>query len=229
MSMKSWAAKEIELSKDDTAKDNEYYAMILDNALEAYETMLDAGHSGMSIQITLHVLNRLVSGKPLTEINLEDPNVWNFITEHDEDDEYVEYEYKEKMYQCNRMSSLFKYERDEVIVYKNDKPVVVQEKQIVYKDNSRIICQDLYTGHRWTYGFVTNLIHEMFPIPNPYYPTEKPEFVVHVRGYTDEDGVESLDIFYAIKADGTRIDINKYYQEKDGFLSLRRKECLNTK
>lgn len=187
MSMKDWAAKEIALDRDDASTDNEYYNLILDNVQEAYDILLNAGHSGMSIQIAKELLNRLIDGKPLTEIDLDDPDIWNLITEEDDGTQ---------LYQCSRMSSLFKYAKDD---------------QISYKDNNRVVCMEGSPTYGYGFGFITNLIHKMFPIQNPYYPTTRTEFVVFVRSFEDDGGVECIDVLYALKPDGSRIEINKTY------------------
>ena len=104
MSMLEWAKREVEIACKNENPDRkegefDYGCACYEGALKAFETLCNQGHSGMSIKLTQHILNRLIDGRPLTPIE-DTPDVWNGITELKEDGT-VEY-------QCNRMSSLFK-------------------------------------------------------------------------------------------------------------------------
>ncbi len=107
MNMREWAKKEIELLKEANKPDKEdifdYVGGCCDSALKAFESLLDDGHSGMSIQITKSILDQLIEGKALTPIE-DVPEVWNDIGTFGSEEERS----GRKRYQCKRMSSLFK-------------------------------------------------------------------------------------------------------------------------
>src|SRR5574343_405546 len=114
MSMLEWAKKEVELAKIIEAKDLkegefDYDGACYDSALKAFRSLIEDGHSGMSIKITKRILNRLIDGSPLTPIE-DREDIWNEITRNKKDKEN-----ERIVYQCSRMSSLFKY------VYENGK------------------------------------------------------------------------------------------------------------
>lgn len=67
MDMKKWAKREIELAcKSENPNRKEY-----ESALKAFESLCEDGHSMFSINMTKHILNRLIEGKPLTPITEE--------------------------------------------------------------------------------------------------------------------------------------------------------------
>lgn len=84
MNLKDWAKKEVELAKlaeyvdpadgkDENEKaifeiENAYADLVYDMALEAFNVLIDQNHSGMSIGLTVNVLNRLVRGQALTPL-----------------------------------------------------------------------------------------------------------------------------------------------------------------
>ncbi len=101
--MKNWAEKEIELACKHAAKTGrkegefEYKRACYKSALKAYNSLMEDGHSEASIQFTKDILNRLIDGKPIIQIEDTD-DIWlNGVNFGD----YVSY-------QCSRMSSLFK-------------------------------------------------------------------------------------------------------------------------
>lgn len=69
-----WAAREVALAsqkKRESAEDKDdwdYGVACYESALRAYRSLERDGHSGMSIQITKSILNRLIDGKCLTPI-----------------------------------------------------------------------------------------------------------------------------------------------------------------
>ena len=107
--MQTWAEKEIEIackrerraSGIENDGDWDYGCACYGSALKAYKSLMGDGHSGFSIGMTKHILNRLIDGKPLTPIE-DTPDVWNDILDRNDEEGYV-------CYQCERMSSLFKY------------------------------------------------------------------------------------------------------------------------
>ena len=76
MSMKKWAEREIELLKEANKPDEgecfDYVGGCCDSALKAFEVLLDDEHSGLSIQITKMILDKLIDGKALTPIEDDD-------------------------------------------------------------------------------------------------------------------------------------------------------------
>lgn len=186
--IKDWAGREIEYAKDQSFEDGELVNRLLDNVQATYETMLGARHSGHSIQAALALLTRLVNIKPLTAIDLENPDVWVFAGESTDGT---------KTYQCKRMSSLFKQETDGVIEY---------------EDVDRVVCLDVETGDRFYNGVITAYMHDEYPITGPtYYPTTETEFVVTVRDFEDDDD-ECREVLYADRPNHTRIPINKFFK-----------------
>ena len=64
-SVLDWAKNEVELAcrrEQDAASGNEwaYGVACYENALKAFEVLMNVQHSGMSIQITKNILNRLI-------------------------------------------------------------------------------------------------------------------------------------------------------------------------
>lgn len=97
MNMKEWAENEVRIACSDEGEES-YGNSCLSSALKAFTSLCEDGHSGMSIQFTKSILNRLIAGKPLSPIEDKD-NIWKFSFE---DTNGV------KNYQCIRYSSLFK-------------------------------------------------------------------------------------------------------------------------
>lgn len=206
MSMKEWAKREIEIAigreRESSEDEWDYGAACYESAHKAFESLLEDGHSGMSIGFTRAILNRLIDGRPLTPI-VDTPDVWSDITCcHDE---YTSH-------QCRRMSSLFKY------VYKDGR--------VEYHDNDQYRCKDVDGGGTYTGGPARRVVHEMFPVTMPYYPG-KP-ITVYTRDFlTDKKNgdFDTVGVLYAISGDGTRTDINRFFKEgADGFVEIEESE-----
>lgn len=202
--MKSWAEREIEIAcahENPNRKPGEwdYGCACYESALKAFNSLLEDGHSGFSIGMTKHILNRLIDGKPLTPI--EDMNgVWNDIGGDADAD----------VYQCLRMTSLFKY------VYGNG--------SIKYKDVNRF-CGVNVDNPDVSYhsGLVDRVVGEMFPITMPYFPESKPFKVYCEEFLTDAKNgdFDTVGILYIIKPDGERVEINRYFKEgEDDFIEI---------
>lgn len=210
MSLKDWAKKEVQIAcnkENPDRKDGEfdYGCACYESALKAFNSLLEDEHSGFSIAVTKHILNRLIEGKPLTSIE-DTEDVWNDVSDRGE----------KVIYQCSRMSSLFKY------VYKDGK--------IIYRDINRVICFDVNDPDiAYSNGTINKVIDEMFPITLPYYP------IGHIKVYCEEfltddrnGDFDTLGILYGIKPTGERFDINRYFKEVDnGFVEIDRKEYLS--
>ena len=146
-----WAKKEIEIvcGKNDSCEfqyDRACYA----SALKAFGSLCGDEHSGFSIQITKHILDRLIDGKPLTPIEDTD-DIWNevILLKSDEKPDAA-------MYQCKRMSSLFKE--------------VHLDGHVEYRDINRIVCIDVDAGNDFHSYLVSQIINKDFPITMPYMP-----------------------------------------------------------
>lgn len=197
MSMTDWAKNEIEIAckrerGDKNPEEFDYGCACYESAYKAFQSLMEDGHSGMSIGFTKAILNRLIDGKPLTPIE-DTPGVWNDLTDRQKE---------HTSYQCKRMSSLFKD------VYKDG--------TVKYIDNDRVVayCVD-YPTTGWHNGAIIHLIHEMFPITMPYCPENNPYKVYIYQGLTDPKNGDwdTTAVFYVIKPDGERVEINRYFDE----------------
>ncbi len=200
MSMLEWAKKEVELAKIIEAKDLkegefDYGGACYDSTLKAFKSLTEDNHSGMSIKITKQILNRLIDGSPL--IPIEDrEDIWNEITRNKKDNIII--------YQCSRMSSLFKY------VYENGK--------VTYSDIDRSYCFDITKPDmRYSSGLVKNIIDEMFPIIMPYSPANERIKVCCEQFLYSPDGgdFDSVGILYVDDPDNKRINVSRYFKEED--------------
>lgn len=202
--MQSWAEREIEIACELENPDRkpgewDYGCTCYESALKAFNSLLEDGHSGFSIDMTKYILNRLIEGKPLTLIEDTD-DIWDkcICTK------------KVDTYQCKRMSSLFKY--------------IYPDGSIKYRDYNRICCVNVDNSDvSYHNGLVSNLINEMYPITMPYMPESKP-FMVHCEKFlTDAKNgdYDAIGILYVIKPNGDRVDINRFFKEgEDDFVEI---------
>jgi len=199
MTMSSWATKEVEIAcaaERVTSKtpDSEwdYGCFCYESALKAFLSLMNDRHSGMSIQFTQEILNRLIDGKPLTPIENK-PDIW---------DEVCVQKGKEIIYQCNRMSSLFKY--------------VYPDGTVKYSDMYSYRCIDVDEGYSYSGGIARRVVEEMFPITLPYYPTDPIKvYCQDILTDTKNGEYDTVGVLYAIKHDGSRIEINRFFKEGD--------------
>lgn len=200
MSMREWAKNEVELEckrEKDNALDEEwnYGVACYKSALKAFNCLIEDGHSGMSIGLTKNILNRLIDGKPLGPIE-DTEDAWG-ETHYSFGDLY-------KTYQCKRMDSLFKY--------------VYQDGTVKYKDNDLFYCIDINNPNRtYNSGLVFKIMNEIFPITMPYYPSTNKIKVYCEDFLTDpiNGDFDTVGIFYAIKANGDKVDINRFFKYDD--------------
>lgn len=197
MSMREWAKREIEIAvkreRESSEDDWDYGAACYESAFRAFESLLEDGHSGMSIGFTQAILNRLIDGSPLTPI-IDTPDVWSETSCRDDG---------HTSYQCSRMSSLFKD------VYKGGR--------VEYHDNDQYRCKDVDSGGTYTGGPARQVVCEMFPIAMPYYPG-KP-ITVYVRDFlTDKKNgdFDTVGVLYAVSGDGANTQINRFFKEEPG-------------
>lgn len=196
MSLLEWAEKEIELAckhENPDRKEGEwdYGCACYESALKAFKSLLEDSHSGFSIILTKQILNRLINGKTLTPIE-DTEDIWS---DADHRDDY-------EVYQCTRMSSLFKY--------------TYHDGTITYRDVDRFVMIDINNPHTcWRSRLVDKVAGEMFPIIMPYMPENEPFKVYCEDILTDRKNgdFDTVAIFYTIKPDGEKVEINRYFKE----------------
>lgn len=196
MSMLDWAKREIEIASKRERGDKpegewDYGCACYDSAYKAFKSLCEDGHSGYSIGVTKHILNRLIDGKPLTPIEDKD-EVWNLWHEDD----------KGMHYQCKRMSSLFKdVAKDGTVSYSD-----INRYYCVSKDNPMV---------SWHNGFVHKIYSELYPLTMPYMPTNRADEVVCAELLTDPKNgdYDTLAILYINRANGERVEVNRYFKE----------------
>lgn len=198
MSRDLWAEREIEILKSNNKPDGEfdYIGCCCDSALKALKSLMEDGHSGMSIGVTKSILNKLIDGKPLTPIE-DTEDIWDECGSYGDDD-------KVKHYQCKRMSSLFKD--------------VYQDGRIEYHDVDMVRGTDIDSPHSYySNRKITRLVHDMFPITMPYTPSENP-YIVYCEDFLTDKAKGDYDTrayLHMITPDGEKIELNKFYHEFD--------------
>ena len=198
--MFSWAEQEIKLACEREMQDDPddnwggYSCACYKSALKAYKSLCKDGHSGFSIRIAEDILVRLIEGRPLTAIE-DTPDIWRDITDT------ISHHGEVTIYQCLRMSSLFKH--------------VYSDGHIKYNDVKYTYCVNTSNVYATYYNsFVNNIVEEMYPITLPYFP-QKAMLVVCDDFLTDKKNGEwdTFAIFYIIKPDGERVEINRYFKD----------------
>lgn len=208
MSMTEWAKNEVELAKIANSKDGDeldgYVCACYESALEAFNVLCNQGHSGMSINITKDILVRLIAGRPLTPIE-DTEDVWSTVPERHCDGTLV--------YQCKRMSSLFKN--------------VELDGSVTYHDVDRVLCRYVATGSTFHGGFESRWYDETHPITFPYYPYSE-AIMMHVDDFlydTRNGDFDTIAILYITYPDGRREEVNKYFKEEvDDFVEISKEE-----
>lgn len=208
MSMTTWAENEVRIAceRERAASKTpeggwDYGGACYASALKAFKSLVEDGHSGMSISITKQILNRLIDGKPLTPIE-DTEDIWKYIRDRKDGS---------KVYQCQRMFSLFKQ--------------IYPDGRVEYRDTDYCFCVDLDNPNvSYHSGFVNRIIYEMFPITMPYMPPTIPYKVICETFLFDKKNGGDFDtkgILYIITPDGERKDINRYFAETDeGFVEI---------
>ena len=207
MSMYEWAEQECRLACkkenpnfDFDSDDFDYGCSCYKSALKVYKSLLEDEHSGMSFSFTRDILDRLMRGEPLTPITDDDFKDGHII--YDTDD-LASMRLKSEI-QCPRMSSLF---RKETI-----------DGEVTYHDLDRAYCIDIEKPSETFSCSATDIVDELFPIKMPYLP-KREKYKVYVQTFLTNKKNGDLDtrgIIYLITPDGKRIDINRYYTEKNG-------------
>lgn len=201
--MTTWAEREIELAckhenPDWDGKSFDYGCACYQSALKAYKSLMGDGHSGASFGFTKQILIRLMNHQPLMPIEERDFDGVSPI-DVDEKRHY-------KQYQCPRMSSLFKTAYD--------------DGRIEYHDVDRIVCCNIdrnYTSHC---GLLSDIVEKMYPITIPYYPPSQPYKIYYNDFLVDPKNgdYDTMVALYLVKPDGERVEINKYWTEKNGYM-----------
>ena len=203
MSNKSdWAEREVAIAcgkENPNKKDREfdYDCACYKSALKAFKTLCDDGHSGLSMKFTQLILNRLINGQPLTPIGDTD-DVWHDVSEVSPNKNVY------KLYQCKRMSSLFKY--------------VYDDGTVEYSENDRVYCVNINSPNiTYSSGLVRIIIDAMFPITMPYMPGN-PIKVYCEDFLTDKKNgdFDTVGVFYALKTENgeqKKIEINRFFRE----------------
>lgn len=195
MSMISWAEREVKLAckkehPDRKEGEFDYGCACYESALKAFKTLMEDGHPGTSIHFTKEILVRLIEHKPLTEIeDIEDD--WDFLTR---------IQNKRDEYRSTRMWSLFKE--------------VYPDGTVKYHDVNRVHCID-QNDCMYYNGFVSRIIHDLYPIKMPYFPGSP--YVVFVEEYLYDPDKGDFDTLKLVKVqlpDGTVRELNKYYKQE---------------
>lgn len=204
MDLKEWAKREVEIAceRERAGSENQevgmwnYGCACYESALKAFNSLLEDGHSGMSIGFTKNILMRLIDNQPLTPIEDTD-DVWEDVSAWMPEEE-VGY----KRYQCKRCSALFKD--------------VYPDGTVKYSYNDQYYCIDKYSGATYHSSLIRGIIEEMFPITMPFMPG-KPIKVYCSDLLTDRKNgdFDTMAIYYAVKPDGEKIDIYRYFKEGD--------------
>lgn len=198
MSMLEWAKNEIEIAckrerYDKDPNELDYGVACYESAFKAFESLMEDGHSGMSISFAKAIINRLIDGKPLTPIE-DIPDIWSYVTCRQDDC---------TLYQCKRMSSLFKY--------------VYNDGTVKYNDIDRFCCfnKDDPNSGCWFNGFINRLLDAQFPISMPYSPSSTPWRVYCTEGLSNPKNgyFDSIGIHYVLRPDGERVEIQRFFKE----------------
>lgn len=194
--MELWAEEEIRIAckreRGNTSENEwDYGVACYESALKAFRSLAEDGHSGMSIGITLDILNKLVKGQALTPIDDVD-DVWEERGTYLSGANYT-------TYQCRRMSSLFKD--------------VYADGHIKYIDVNRFRCVTLNSSACWSNGHVTRIASEYFPITMPYVPHTYT--VVCEEFLTDRKNgdFDTIGILYTRDNAGERKTVNRYFAD----------------
>ena len=204
MNMLEWAENEIKIASSDCQGEydilDDYVMRCYESALDAYKTLLDADHSGMSWSITSSILKRLMDNLPLTPIeDVEDS--WSSVRDVRDDGTCT--------YQCKRKTSVFK---DVTVDEKS------QKTSVSYTDVDRVVCYDTECGTTCHSGLADRIVDEMYPITFPYMPSSTP-YRVQMRSFPHDSaelGVyDTVGVFYLRTPEGDKVMINQYYAETE--------------
>lgn len=193
MDMLNWAEHEVELALKSIDPEDKYTRTCYHSALRALKSLSEDGHSGLSIGVTMRILDRLAQGKPLTPIE-DTPDVWEACKWADRKDCQA--------FRCSRMHSLFKY--------------VYPDGTVRYTDVERTRVYDLDDPTiPFLNSLIARLIDEMFPIAMPYCPSDRPMRVTVEDFLVDPANGDyyTTGVFDVTDPDGVKHPINRYFTE----------------
>lgn len=204
--MELWAENEIRIACEaergdamETAYD--YGVFCYESALRAFRSLVKDGHTGMSIGITLNILNRLVKGQALTPIADTD-DVWK---------KCVRGRASCTTYQCRRMSSLFKD--------------VYADGHIEYLDVNRFRCVTLNSSACWSNNYIARIAGEYFPITMPYIPRTYTVVCEEFLANRKNGDLDTIGILYILDSARERKEVNRYFAEaEEGWREIDRAE-----
>lgn len=191
MELTRWAEREIAIAKQKLDPNDHYAAMCYDAALELYKVFCAQGHSGMSSQLTIDILKKLLDYKPLSPI----------IGENDFEEafECKDHDNEARVFQNTRMPSLFKYvNKDGTVTF-----IDIDRFKFIDKDSTV-----------WQSNIVNKICSGYYPIIFPYIPKQ-----YIVRGETflvdpTKGDYDTIGIFTI--RDGEKVDhIGRYFAEGD--------------
>ena len=196
MKMSDWAKQEVEIAckrENPNRKEGEwdYGCACYESALKAFNSLMEDGHSGLSMGFTKQILNRLIDGDPLTPIEDTD-NIWSERT-------YLKGGDIKMSYQCKRMSSLFKD--------------VYVDGRVEYHDNNRFNCIDVHNGSSWHNGFVSKIMSEKYPIKMPYIPEKYEVYIEEFLVDPKNGDFDTMGILSVKLPNGCRVGIGRYFKE----------------
>lgn len=200
-SIEMWAEEEVRIACERQRHHNghsgdewNYDVVCYESALKAFRSLLEDGHSGTNIGITLRILNRLVKEQPLTPIEDTD-DVWIKC-------ELYPYEKDCDTYQCKRMSSLFKD--------------VYDDGHIEYLDIDRFICMSLDNSTYWYNNFVAKIAGEYFPVTMPYMPKTYKVFCEKFLTDRANGDYDTIGILYILDSAGELKEVNRHFAVEKG-------------
>lgn len=182
------------------SEDFDYGCSCYKSALKAYKSLCEDGHSGASFNFTRRILERLMSGNPLTPVTDEDFKGEDSICS---DKDLASRGLKSEI-QCPRMSSLFRKE--------------TLDGKVSYSDIDRAYCIDIEHPSDTYSSAKDRVVDEFFPITMPYMP-KNGKYKVYCQTFLVDKKNGDFDtqaILYFITPDGKRIDVNRYQTEKEG-------------
>ena len=185
------------------SKDFDYGCSCYKSALKAYKSLCEDGHSGASFSFTRRILERLMSGHPLTPITDEDFFIVHSKCHLESDKWLAEHGLKSEI-QCPRMSSLFRKE--------------TLDGKVSYSDIDRAYCVNIENPSDTYSSAMDRIVDEFFPITMPYMP-EKGKYKVYCQSFLTDKRNGDFDtqaILYFITPDGKRVDVNRCQTEKNG-------------
>lgn len=197
MSLNEWAKKEVELL---SKKGNMYLTSCASAALEAFEVLVEQGHSGYSIGVTKRILNDLIDGKPLTSITGEDDEWYDIHNRNDERGFVIQ--------QNKRCTALFKYVYDDGRVEYS-----YNDRYTLYFNGDTVGCHS---------GYLNKYLDEVFgKITMPFHPGPAIKVYAEDSLFDVKNGdFDTVGLLYAIEPSGTIVELNIFLSEtEDGFAS----------